>query len=243
MNRETLLMELPPFNGKWELIKSRQSVADIVREVMHCHEFFASHYDKIAYRFIDTDNVQTARNIFNFIRLNIKYIEESEDQQVIQSPAALLEREEGDCKMFASFVGGVLDAVNRMGGDVVWHYGFATYPGGSNHVFVVLQEGDREIWVDPVLERFNQRYPAPTKLTLKTTDMALYRLSGVGQTSDVPINMRGRRVSEPSNVGCAAPDSVGSIGEWVKANPGLTVALAVVAFTLLTSKRKRRARA
>jgi hypothetical protein len=61
------------------------------------------------------------------------------------------------------FIGGVLDALNRQGRRINWHYRFVSYrlldetPG---HVFVVIDMPDgSEIWVDPVLPEYDEHRP------------------------------------------------------------------------------------
>jgi len=95
---------------------------------------------------------------------------------------------QGDCKHYAGFIGGILAACSRITGQPInWKYRFAAYNGGTlpEHVFIVLNDQGREIWIDPVLKTFNERLQ-PTRVTDKKIkeDMALMRLSGIEEFTE-----------------------------------------------------------
>lgn len=193
--RKALLQKLPLFAGRSVLIVNNQSVSDIVKEVVEAHSYFASDYDLIAADFESSTSLQTARNLFNFLKTHVAYKIESDKAQTTKSPSAILETAAGDCKHYAGFAAGVLDALKRAGHKVTWHYRFASYnfmetePG---HVFVVLVYDGTEYWIDPVLESFNQRLEPHYYLDKKVNTM-LNRLSGIGYTlqsygSDISLN-------------------------------------------------------
>jgi hypothetical protein len=181
VDKEFLLQYLPAYKGNELIIEEDQSVHDIVREVLDAHREFAEDYDCIA-SFFDDDNLEA---IFNFCKKNIRYSVEPEKDQTTRSPAATLEIGSGDCKHYAGFIGGILGALNRRGSEIDWCYRFASYdmsidePG---HVFVVVKDGDDEIWIDPVLETFDERLQ-PHYIIDETPEM-LTRLSGVQYLSD-----------------------------------------------------------
>jgi hypothetical protein len=230
MTKDALLMVLPPYTGTEELINGRQRLVDIVEEVLDAHEYFAGDYDFIAAQFIDRTTEGTCRQLFSFLKLNVAYVEETEDAQYTKSPAALLETGESDCKMYASFIGGVLDAMCRAGAEIDWCYAFAKYPQGTNHVFIIVEEAGREIWVDPVLSEFNIREPHPSTISKKRIGMALIRLSGTGK-NDGQLGCSDRERSSISGA---------SVGDWIKANPGLTLGIAAALVLLLMPSKKRR---
>lgn len=229
MERELLLAALPPYQGKRTLIKKDQSVSDIMTETLAAHDAFAGDYDKICHFFIGRTDEGTLERLFNFLKLNVKYKEESERMQATKSPAAIIETGVSDCKCYALFIGGVLDALNRQGGYFMWNYAYAAYDKGIAHVFVQCEVDGQEFWVDPVLSTFNQRYPRPTHIIKKkkSADMALYRISGVQDAKKI------ERALQPK-----ANPAVGSVTDFVNANPMLTIAGAVVVIYLLTRKRR-----
>ncbi len=228
MTKETLLAVLPEYNHKLFLVKKSQSVSDILKEVLYSHELFEKDYDTIATKFLGGSDVDVLKRLFNFLKLNIRYKEESEAKQVIKSPAAIVETGVCDCKCYASFVGGVLDAINRKGGGFYWNYAFAAYNAGIGHVFVQAVIDGVEYWIDPVLSSFDKRFPAPKYIRkkVKVDDMALYRLSGV---NELPVK---------NKISCS-PARVSGIGDWIRDNPLLTAAgAAVIAYFLFKKKRR-----
>lgn len=150
---EDLLAALPPYRDEWITITGRQSVKDIIVEVLNSHREFAPYYDDIAL-FFDGDTVEDiANNLYDFLKQNIRYHEEKEENQTTATPSGILTRREGDCKHYSTFAGGILDAINRLTGkNIKWNYRFASYdPFNKNphHVFIVVNDHGREIWIDP----------------------------------------------------------------------------------------------
>jgi hypothetical protein len=187
MDKNYLLGLLPPFNNKTVLIEKKQTVRHIITEVLASHELFAKDYDQIALQFYCGSPRQIAKALFDFCKANIRYRIEPEERQTTKSPAAIIALGDsvgGDCKHYASFIGGVLDALKRRGCPVDWCYRFASYDmfdRTPQHVFVVVFEGGQEIWVDPVLSSFDQRlqpYHKPIDKCPKSSTMPLFRISG-----------------------------------------------------------------
>ncbi len=188
MTKRELLQDLPPFKNDEVVIAGRQTVDDIVREVLASHKFFASDYDLIAGRFVRSTWQAVCQNLFNFCKRSIPYVVETEQLQTSRSPAAVMELGGiigADCKHYAGFIGGVVDAIGRQTGQPAdWCYRFAFYEGAPDeeswHVFVVVRADGKEYWVDPVLDTFNQRVPKPDYFTDKKPSMSLVRISGPG---------------------------------------------------------------
>jgi hypothetical protein len=150
-------------------------------EVVEAHKFFASDYDLIADFFWSGDVYETCRLLWNFCKRNISYVIEPEKSQTTKSPAAILTEAYGDCKHYAGFIAGVLDAINRdFGAGIKWKYCFANYDEFGDlpqHVFVKVKDNGHEIWIDPVLNRFDERLQ-PVSCHYKTVNM-LSRVSGI----------------------------------------------------------------
>lgn len=148
-----LLSDLPPYKDQWILIHPKQSVRDIILEVLDAHKEFAPYYDNIALYFDAGNTSAICKKLYNFLKSNIKYREEKEEDQTTALPAGILTRGYGDCKHYSSFAGGVLDSLNRVAGKKIkWNYRFASYnPFDKNphHVFVVVEDNGNEIWIDP----------------------------------------------------------------------------------------------
>ena len=151
---EQLTELLPPFRDERILIKENQRVKDILKQLLIAHEKYAVYYDKFCMLFYDKSTLKICENICEFLKKNIKYVEESEDDQTTALPTAILEWRQGDCKHYASFTASILDAISRKTGKKIdWVYRFASYDlliKSPHHVFVVVFTKDDEIWIDPV---------------------------------------------------------------------------------------------
>lgn len=219
---------LPAFQGDRDVKKNRQSIKDIVKEVLEAHKFFAGDYDEISEEFAGGD---TLKQLFDFCKSNIAYQIEPEDDQTTRSPAAImwLGKFGGDCKHYASFIGGVLDSLNRKGlANFDWCYRFASYNffnRNAGHVFIVVKTPDGEIWVDPVLDKFDSRSPYPVFIKDKKISGMLSRLSGVEIATSHNIVARKdlRRQNEMASCGCACNENASVSGvdivQIIKDNP------------------------
>jgi len=176
---------LPEPENNRQVIIERQEVNDIINEVLEAHNIFKKDYDLIYPFFYSTNDERFLKNIFDFCKKNIAYKIESENNQTSKSPAVLLAEKRGDCKHYAGFIGGVIDAANRYENKKIsWFYRFASYNYLDNvpgHVFIVVKESNREIWIDPVLNSFNSHFPVPKyfKDYIPKKNKMISRISGV----------------------------------------------------------------
>jgi len=182
-------MKTLQYLGKTELIKRRQRVEDIVSELLDAHMAFADQYDSLASSFDRGSVKEICDALVRWCKQNIRYKVESEDKQTTKSPAAMLAQGQGDCKHYASFCGGVLDALNRKGRRISWAYRFASYNifnRTPEHVFVVVKSQGREHWLDPTPGADKAR---PVWLIdKKISAMPLYRISGAPAVPEYPIS-------------------------------------------------------
>ncbi len=204
-----LLYHLPPYRNHAELIKEDQYVKDIIKEVLDAHEVYAQDYDNICNFFDSGSTEQICRQLFDFCKGFIHYRIEDKENQTTQSPSGIIVLGHGDCKHYAGFIGGCLDALNRHGKQIEWWYRFASYnwlDDTPQHVFVVVKDKGKEIWIDPVLRQFNERYMpkhVPVDYQINVDTMALYRVSGIGLPSDyqgyVPQQIPQQRLLLPAD--------------------------------------------
>jgi hypothetical protein len=158
------------------MLVKKQYVPDIIRGIPQKFKDCRPYYDEIAVFFDAEESDQIAENIFNFLKSQMTYVEEDEDRQVISTPKRMLQRGTVDCKGYALFTAGVIDSLNRQtGADIPWCFRFVPSKilGTSiGHVFVVLYPGGDEIWVDAVLDRFNEKpfYLVQKDVTVKGSE-------------------------------------------------------------------------
>jgi hypothetical protein len=186
VSRSSVLEKLAPFNNFKKVVSTDQTVTDIIDGIVSTHYQYQDEYDKISQYFVGESELETARNIFNFLKSNVPYYIESNNNQTLRSPSAIVALP-GDCKSYALFANGVLDSLNRKGiFQVPLAFRFAGYKNNTRepqHVFAVMYPGTKkEIWIDPVLPRFNEKRQ-PSFFKDKKIKMALIALSGVGYTA------------------------------------------------------------
>lgn len=183
ISKNAVLQKLAPFTNFKKVLIDEQNTSDIVEGILENHNNYEKEYDKISEMFLGGNEVETARNIFNFTKQNIPYYIEPIEKQTLRSPSAIISMKEGaDCKAFATLINGIMSSLNRKGiFRVPMAYRFASYRYDTKepqHVFAVLYPGTKnEVWVDPVLGRFDQR-KEPVFIKDKKIKMALIQMSG-----------------------------------------------------------------
>jgi hypothetical protein len=183
MDKNILLGKLTPFSNQKRLLVSEQQVKDIVSAMLEAHKTYASEYDKISDNFYAGSAVQSAKKIFKFLKENIKYTVDSEANQRIMSPSAIISVGKNDCKNYALMIVGLLHSMVRKGyfNNKVF-YRFASYrllDEIPHHTFaVVIDDQGNEVFVDPVLSSFNERKTYFHKID-KSPKMSLYSVSGI----------------------------------------------------------------
>lgn len=145
------------------LVIDRQDTQDIIEAIMNKHERCASDYDKFAYLFDGGTVPEICKRLFDFCKENLRYVVERTKAQYTSKPATMLTRGHADCKGYALFCGGVLDALKRSGEKINWAFRFASYKLWQKrpyHVFIVVFYQGGEIYIDPVFNSFTYRKPA-----------------------------------------------------------------------------------
>ena len=183
ISKNAVLQKLAPFTNFKKVLIDDQNTSDIIQGILDNHDNYQDEYDKISEMFIGDNEVETARNVFNFLKNNVPYYIEPIEKQTLRSPSAIVCMKQGaDCKSYASFINGIMNSLNRKGiFRVPLAYRFASYRYDTKepqHVFAVLYPGTKnEVWVDPVLAKFDQR-KEPVFIKDKKIKMALIAMSG-----------------------------------------------------------------
>lgn len=182
-SKNFILQKLSPFKNYKKVITTDQSTKDIVNGIIDTHYKWDSEYDKISQYFVGADVEETAKNVWEFLKNNVPYYIESSNNQTLRSPAAIVSMP-GDCKSYSLFSNGIFSSLSRKGiMKVPYAFRFASYKDNvkePGHVFSVLYPGTKnEIWIDPVLDRFDDKSKQPTFFKDKNSKMSLIALSGV----------------------------------------------------------------
>ncbi len=175
-----------PYEGKQVTLMEENDTNDIIDAIKMVHNKYASHYvgEPDVLKFWRGNAKDTAKLIYDFLDYYIKYKVEPPDFQTVKTPGRLLRQLHGDCKHYATFTCGVVDALRKKGYPISCKYRFVSdVPGVDvHHVFAVVTDAaGNEYWVDPVpnITRFDQR---PKFHNVKDFSMAqigkIYLLSG-----------------------------------------------------------------
>lgn len=184
MEVNKLLGKLKPFENRTVLVSKFQDSQDIIKEIIKAHAKYSAEYDKISAYFWKGSLNKTCKFIFDYLKKNVEYDIEPDTKQTVKSPSAIIAQGYGDCKHYSLFIAGILDSLRRSGKNINWGYRFANYKlfaRTPHHVFVVADpKTKKEIWIDPVLEFFDNQKPYVNAVDKNFKDMALYSISGVG---------------------------------------------------------------
>jgi len=182
VSSNTILGKLMPFMNQQSVVVENQGVNDIIGGILDTHKKYQKEYDKIYPYFIGNDLYETSKNIFTFLKKNVPYYIESNDCQYLKSPSSIVSTP-SDCKSYALFSCGVLDAIKRnTGEDFEVIYRFASYDPFDKvpqHVFCVVRGEGEEFWIDPVLDKFDEKKQPYFFKDKNINNMALVGLSGV----------------------------------------------------------------
>jgi hypothetical protein len=175
MLRSKLIKQLPDPVYKTKLINSWQNTDNIINAIANQHTKNLSEAKKIAKYFKGVDEVETAKNIFNFLKTEIVYEVEPASKQTTKTISRFLSDGQGDCKHFSLFTNTLLECCGYRP-----LYRFAGYTDKKiQHVYSYLPKTNTI--TDAVLPSFDTEKTPKIK---KDIDMSLYALSG---TND-PIN-------------------------------------------------------
>ena len=174
MLKNKLIKQLPDPVYKTKLINSWQNTDNIINAIADQHIKNLSEAKKIAKYFKGVDEVETAKNIFNFLKTEIVYSIEPAEKQTTKTISRFLSDGQGDCKHFSLFTNTLLQCCGYRP-----LYRFAGYSDKKiQHVYSYLPKTNTI--TDAVLPSFDTEKTPKIK---KDIDMSLYALSGVD-----PIN-------------------------------------------------------
>ena len=191
MNASVLMGRLAPFMNKNEMLVQDQNTGDIIDAICSAHKRHAQEYSRISSFFNAGTHREVGRKIFNFLKNNVRYVIEPGSKQTVKSPAAILATGYGDCKHYSLFAGGVLQSLG-----IPFAYRFASYRDYDKqpqHVFVVINPGKNEIWLDPVVGQYDYKKPYKYATDRK---MALYSISGMGATAQQKAALKAAKAAK-----------------------------------------------
>lgn len=143
-------------NGKNIPIKKLYNTNDIVKTVL---EVYNDHYTQaadLAPQLQDSSLKKTCKNIYDFIRANVKYVEDGTEKQIVAAPARLLQKGSGDCKSMTVLAASILKCLNIPHKIRFVGYQDSGTPNQFTHVYVIIPlSANTYITLDPVHHKFN----------------------------------------------------------------------------------------
>lgn len=112
---------------------------------------------KISKNFKGVNITDSANNIWNYLKDNIRYLKDDDNYQVIKYPSALLNDKTGDCKSLALFSASILSNLK-----IPYVIRYVNQTGGTipRHVYIVaFDENNEEVIIDAVWNYFNDEPP------------------------------------------------------------------------------------
>ena len=152
------------------------AILDVVPDVRNQTAGFARQF---------TPDRRGMRSLFDWVKGNIRYIEDPLGVQWIREPARLWHDREGDCKSFTVFIISVLE---NLGLKYIVRFSNTDRAGSKivNHVYpVAIMPDGRQIIMDAVHGYFDDEHPYYYKLDYDMAD--IYRLSGIGTTAPADL--------------------------------------------------------
>lgn len=130
----------------------RGGIKDILGAILREDSENHSNFYELANELKGKTKRETARNIWSFIRGNIRYAPDS-GAEVIKSPAKLLYDGVGDCKSMAILAAAILKNLG-----IKYKYRLVFYDKNKpeqGHIYIVVNDGSK-IVIDPVYDKFDK---------------------------------------------------------------------------------------
>ena len=149
---------VPKPDGKKEIIKRNYVTKDIQTLIIYADQYNATkgYVKKIAHLLRGRNDKETIHNIYKFIRLNVAYVKDEQNNDTVKTVNATLYDGFGDCKVMTG-LGGAL--CRELG--IPYKIRFTSYDNNNrvSHVYIVALADGKEVILDPVYWMFNREIP------------------------------------------------------------------------------------
>jgi hypothetical protein len=166
-------MNQPAFQGIDVVYKGKADNKDIRDLLEKLIPKASEQMREYAKKFKGASELETCKKIFNFLKNDITYLADG-NEQVIKMPSALLKKKIGDCKSFSLFTASVLDNLKIPYTITYTSYNENPIPA---HVYIVTKSG---IIIDAVYGIFNQEKKAKYKYK---KNMNVRYMAGINEDS------------------------------------------------------------
>lgn len=158
---------------------------DIIRVIMFADAQSAQYIRPTAARYLRGRNDrETLRNIYGFVKNNIRYRADRPGHEIVRGPAYLFDTGVGDCKSMSIAIGAMCRAMN-----IPYRYRFVSGRRGMNfhHVYVVATDRDanKDVALDAVYHDFDKQPPHVRRKDIRPgTPGARAAIAGMGALTD-----------------------------------------------------------
>lgn len=156
MNFRDVKKQVEPSPGRKEVLFQNVVTDDIIEVILYADSKLGEQTKKAAHLLRGKNSLETCRNIWDFVRSEVKYKKDRPGDEIIKSPSRTLQDGFGDCKSFS-----LLEASFLKNLGISYRYRFTGYPGDKwvSHVYVVAEVEGKEIILDGTYNRFNSEVP------------------------------------------------------------------------------------
>lgn len=143
-----------PCNKQSTVMVQEADVDDIISVIMHADQYSKAATAKFAKFLKAKTDMETLRNVYDFVRRNIRYERDQEGHEVVNTPGCTLKYKKGDCKSMSVMVGSLLRSLGYQFG-----YKTAFYDSDEpqqGHIYSVVDLNGQQVVVDPVHHTFNR---------------------------------------------------------------------------------------
>jgi len=151
--RQTAARTLGRPEGKSERIARNQTAAQILKQMKRAERNSRGQNIRIARQFKDLSQEKTAKGIYSFLRHGMVYKKEPNSRQTVKETTRYIADGFGDCKHYATFAVGVLNAC----GIPAWFVLVSQHRGRSspNHAYCQCMIHNTIYTIDPCRARFD----------------------------------------------------------------------------------------
>lgn len=203
VTRQILLSKLPPVNNKVDILVEEQTTTDIITELCNTSMLYQPMYDNICNYFYGP-NISTAlNNLWDFVKKNWNYKEDSNKNQNLYAPNVMLSNANTpgytiDCKNYSLFIYGILCGLKKKNGKLNPLFRFVSFNSKNSnptHVYVVCNG----YVLDCCTNRFDKEEHYEYFKDLNPGDMAINRISGINGSKNAN-NLAGQQIATEQDI-------------------------------------------
>ena len=176
---DTRTVIAPPVGVRKTMFQNGDT-GDIIDVIMYADRQSARYVRPGVEQLRGRDDYQTLCNIYHYIRSGVSYRPDPAGRERVQSPGAMMQSGEADCKSMSVAVGALCRALR-----IPYKYRFIAQNGAPkvHHVYVVARTPDGsaggKVVVDAVNRRFDTEFPYSRRIDLKPGQQVPAGIGGI----------------------------------------------------------------